>query len=190
MARIPYTNIEESPQKIKDFFEKLRSSELNILNIHRMVAHSQASVREFVWFGSKLLTKPRLEPRFRELAILRIAQLHGARYEWAHHVPIALQAGVSREQIREIGRWSESPLFADEEKTVLKYTEEVVRNNEPGDDTFGAAARFLDSAGLVELTLSVGYWCMVAKFLRTFRVDIEEDFEREHAELFKDVGHI
>jgi 4-carboxymuconolactone decarboxylase len=190
MTRIPYANIEESPQKIKDFFEKLRSSDLEILNVHRMVAHSDVSVREFVRFGSRLLTKPRLEPRFRELAILRIAQLHDARYEWAHHVPIALQTGVTREQIKEIRKWSESPLFADEEKVVLKYTEEVVRNNEPGDDTFSAAARFLDPAGLVELTLSIGFWCMVAKFLRTFRVDIEEDFERKHAELFEDVGHI
>lgn len=188
MTRIPYANIEESPQKIRDFFEKMRANQAEIMNIHRMVAHSEISVREFIRMGSRLLTKPHLEPRFRELAILKIAQLHGARYEWAHHVPIALGTGVSRQQIKEIGKWRQSSLFTNEEKTVLKYTEEIVRDNQPENDTFAAASEFLDRASLVELTLSIGYWCMVAKFLNTFQVDVEGTFMQEHAELFQDVG--
>jgi 4-carboxymuconolactone decarboxylase len=188
MARIPYANIEESPQKIRDFFDKIRANDLEILNVHRMVAHSEASVREFIRLGSKLLTKPHLEPRFRELAILRIAQLHRARYEWAHHVPLALQTGVSREQIKALGNWRKSSHFTDEEKLVLKYTEEIVRDSQPANETFDAALKYLDQPSLVELTLSIGYWCMVAKFLRTFQVDIEDSFKQQHAELLREVG--
>ena len=190
MARIPYANIEESPQKIRDFFDKIRANGLEILNVHKMVAHSDASIREFIRLGNKLLTKPHLEPRFRELAILLIAQMHGATYEWAHHVPIALQAGVSREQVKEIGDWGASSQFSREEKTVLKYTEEVARDSQPKDETFDAASRFLDQPSLVELTLSIGYWCMVAKFLRTFQVDVEDSFKRQHAELLREVGTV
>lgn len=188
MPRIPYAKIEESSQKIQDFFQKVTSNNEELLNVHKMVAHSEASVREFVRMGSRLIMKPRLEPRYRELAILRIAQLHDAAYEWAHHVPIAMQTGVTLEQIKSLANWKDSASFDDREKTVLRYTEEVIRENQPADKTFAAASEFLDHASLVELTLSIGFWLMVAKFLRTFQVNIEESFAREHAALLKETG--
>lgn len=190
MSRIPYANLDDSPDKIRAFFEKMKANDVEMLNIHRMVAHSDAAIREFIRIGSRLLTGARLEPRFRELAILKIAQIHGARYEWAHHVPIALGVGVSNQQVKELGDWQRSDVFSDNEKTVLKYTEEVVRENRPSDETFENALRFLDRPSLVELTLSIGYWSMVAKFLLTFRVDIEEDFLQQHKKLLEEVGDI
>lgn len=192
MTRIPYANIEEAPQKVKDFFAKMRANTENaeIMNIFKMIAHSDISVREFIRLGDRLLTRAHLEHHLRELAILTVAQLVGARYEWAHHVPIAVGAGVTREQIKGIADWRESSLFSDEEKTVLRYTEEVVRDSQPEEETFAAASEFLDSPSLVELTLSIGYWSMVGKFLRTFQVEPEGDFLREHAELLNDTGLI
>ena len=188
MPRIPYADIDASPQKVRDFFQKMGGADTEVQNIFRMIAHSDISVREFIRLGARLLAKPHLEPRFRELAILRIAQLLGARYEWAHHVPIAVGAGVTREQIKEIAEWHKSSLFTDDEKTVLAYTEEVVSDSQPSDDTFAAASKFLDSPSLVELTLSIGYWSMVAKFLKTFQVDVEEEFLRQHDDLLKFTG--
>ena len=188
MARITYADIGHSSQKIKEFFEKLKGSDLEILNVHRMVAHSEASVREFIRFGSRLLTKPHLSPRLRELVILRIAQLHEARYEWAHHVPIALQAGVSMDQIRQLNQWQASASFSGEEKAVLAYTEELFRRHEPAEETFNCASQYLDHPALVELTLCIGYWSMVAKFLKTFQVDVEEDFARQNAQLLENAG--
>jgi 4-carboxymuconolactone decarboxylase len=190
MTRIPYAKIDETPQKVRDFFEKMQANSdgAEIMNIFKMMAHSNICVREFIRLGNKLLTRAHLEHHFRELAILRIAQLHAARYEWAQHVPIAIGTGVSRDQIKELERWSDSSHFSGEEKAVLKYTEEVVRNSQPNDETFEAASAFLDYPALVELTLSVGYWSMVAKFLKTFKVEVEETFLKQHAELLEDVG--
>jgi alkylhydroperoxidase family enzyme len=190
MARIPYADIEKSSQKVREFFEKIETDGFEILNINKMVAHSEASVREFVRLGSKLIIKPHLKPRYRELAILKIAQIHGVNYEWAHHVPIAMQTGVTLEQIKQLGNWRDSSLFTNEEKTILKYTEEVSKENQPKEETFAAASAFLDHASLVELTLSIGFWGMVARFLLTFRVDLEENFLRENGELLKDIGFV
>lgn len=192
MTRIPYADIDKTPQKVRDFFDKMRANTdgAEIMNIFKMAAHSEASVREFVRLGNRLLMKAHLDARFRELAILRIAQLLGARYEWAQHVPIAMGTGLTRDQIKELESWRESSLFGDEEKTVLGYTEEVVRDSRPQEETFAAASNFLDHSSLVELTLSIGYWSMVAKFLKTFRVDVEEQFLEQHGELLDDVGLI
>jgi alkylhydroperoxidase family enzyme len=192
MTRIPYADIDKTPQKVRDFFDKMRANTdgAEIMNIFKMAAHSEASVREFVRLGNRLLMKAHLDARFRELAILRIAQLLGARYEWAQHVPIAMGTGLTRDQIKELESWRESSLFGDEEKTVLGYTEEVVRDSRPREETFAAASNFLDHSSLVELTLSIGYWSMVAKLLKTFRVDVEEQFLEQHGELLDDVGLI
>jgi alkylhydroperoxidase family enzyme len=190
VARIPYAEIENAPEKIRDFFVKMGANDVEILNIFRMIAHSDISVREFIRLGSRLLVKPHLDPRFRELAILRIAQMNQARYEWTHHIPIAVGVGITPEQIKQLKNWQESPLFTDRDKTVLGFTEELVRDGHPTDETFAAAAAFLEPASLVELTLSIGYWSMVAKFLNTFQVDIEEDFKQKHAKILADIGSL
>lgn len=179
MAKIPYARIEDTPQKIRDFFAKMQANNPRLMNIHRMLAHSPASVREFLRFGNRLLARAELDPRLRELVIIRIAELHGASYEWVQHVPIALSCGVSREQIEDMRNWRNSPLFSSEEKVVLAFTEEVIQNSRPSEKTFDRAAKFLNEASLVELTLSIGYWSMVAMFLETFEVEVEDDLMEE-----------
>jgi 4-carboxymuconolactone decarboxylase len=182
MARVPYARIDRAPEKIKDFFAKLEANS-RVLNVQKMVANSPGSVREFTRFGNALLMKSKLSSYFRELAIIRISFLTGSRYEWAQHVPVALKAGVTREQLEEINHWPDSSPFSEEDQVILKFTDEVVQDHQPSEATFNRAAKFLDPESLVELTLSIGYWSMVGKFLRTFQVEIEES-------LLKDIGHL
>jgi 4-carboxymuconolactone decarboxylase len=182
MARVPYASIDQAPEKIKAFFAKLETNS-RVLNVQKMVANSPGSVREFTRLGNALLNKSKLSSYFRELAIIRISFLTGSRYEWAQHVPIALSAGVSKEQLEEISHWRDSSLFSEEDQVILKFTDEVVQEHQASESTFNLAAKFLDPESLVELTLSIGYWSMVGKFLRTFQVEIEES-------LLKDVGHL
>ncbi|MBW2091012.1 MAG: carboxymuconolactone decarboxylase family protein [Deltaproteobacteria bacterium] len=179
MPKIPYARIEDTPKKIQDFFAKIQANNPRIMNIHRMLAHSPAAVREFLRFGNRLLFRAELDPRLRELAIIRVAEMHKASYEWVQHVPIALRCGVSREQIESMRNWRNSPHFTDEDKVILAFTEEVIRNSRPSEKTFAEATKFLNQASLVELTLSIGYWSMVAMFLETFEVEVEDDLMEE-----------
>lgn len=192
MTKIPYANLDEVPQKVRAFFDKMQANTdgADIMNIFKMAAHSDASVRELIRLGNRLLMKAHLDHRWRELAILRIAQLLGARYEWAQHVPIAVDTGISKEQVREIESWRESSLLDDNDKTILRFTEEVVTDSRPQDETFEAASKFLDETSLVELVISIGYWSLIAKLLKTFRVDVEPGFMEKHGELLEYTGLI
>lgn len=184
MAKIPYPKIEDTPPKVQDFFNKIKANSGQIMNVNLMMAQSPGSVRELIRLGNRLLNNARLEHKYRELAIIRVSHLCGSKYEWAHHIPIAIQSGITREQLEAIEDWSNSDLFTPEEKTILAYTEEVVRDSAPSEHTFKEASAFLDHTSLVELTFSIGYWSMVAKFLHTFEVDIEEEFLAKNKELF------
>ena len=186
MAKISYPRIEDTPKKVQEFFEKIRANSPRVLNVNLMMAHSPGSVRELIRLGNRLLSKADLDPHYRELAIVRVSRMCGSPYELAQHIPIALETGVSREQIENIEGWRDSDLFSEEDRVILAFTEEVVDDSRPKEETFAAASKFLDNTSLVELTISIGYWSLIAKFLKTFQVDIEEDMLSRYGDLLPD----
>jgi len=119
-----------------------------------------------------------LPPVLRELAILRVGQMAGANYEWAHHVPIAKQVGVSDAQIADLDGWEASTHFDEQQRAVLRYVERVAAAEEPSDEAFAELRTHLGEPEVVELTLVVGYWGLVARFLVALQVDLEPPFHR------------
>src|SRR4030065_64639 len=93
MARVSYVATAEAQGDAREVFAKLESRGSDILNLNRVLAHSPNVLRNFMRLGNSLLFHGVLPPRLRELAILRVAELTGAHYEWAHHVPIGQLAG-------------------------------------------------------------------------------------------------
>jgi len=173
MARVQMVQKEQAPPEIKELYDKLEGNGAKILNLYKVLAHNSHVLRSFLRLGSSLLTRAELSPRLRELAIMRIARLTGSEYEWAQHYPIALEVGVSQEQTEALSRWQESEGFSDEERAVLQYTDEVSQSVEVKDGTFRALRQHLSEKSIVELTLSVGYWGMVARLLVPLQVDID-----------------
>jgi alkylhydroperoxidase family enzyme len=100
MARIPYVEIETAPPASKDVLEKLPIK----LNIFKMMAHAETNFRPLLRLGTSILTEQQLPAKLRELAILRVARLSKADYEWVQHVPIAKMTGASDEQVAALAR--------------------------------------------------------------------------------------
>jgi len=173
MARVPYIQAAQAHPEVRETFEKIQSSGARILNLYRVVAHAPFALRNFLRLGNSLLTRTELPPKLRELSILRVARLAGSEYEWTQHVPIAREAGVTEAQIKGIARWRRSPAFSDEERAVLQYTDEVARKVRVTDETFDALRKHLDDRRIVELTLVIGNWGMVARVLVPLQVDID-----------------
>ena len=115
-------------------------------------------------------------PVLRELASLRVAQRTGAEDEWAHHMPSARSAGVSKEQIAVLERWEKAPEFDDQQRAVLAYVEAATTDVMVPDDVFEAAREHLSDGEIVELTLVCGYWGMVARVLVAAQVDVEPEY--------------
>ncbi len=173
MARVQMKQKNRAPSEVIELYSKIEKNGAMVLNLYKVLAHNPDVMRNFLRLGSSLITRTKLSPKLRELVILRIAKLTGSGYEWAQHYPIALEAGVSREQAEAISQWSDSPNFNDQERAVLQYTDEVEQRVEVKEDTFRALQRHLNEQSIVELTLSIGYWGMVARFLVPLRIDID-----------------
>ena len=60
-------------------------------------------------------------------AILPAVKMEGGEYEWVQHVPIAISVGATQAQVDAIAdRRLAASCFSDLERTVLRFTEQVV----------------------------------------------------------------
>jgi 4-carboxymuconolactone decarboxylase len=170
MARLPYVDPETAPEPVRALLARLPAK----LNVFRMMAHAETSFRPLIHLGTSILSAQALSPKLRELAILRVADLSAARYEWTQHVPIAEASGASREQIEALGRGAiDAPCFDTLERIVLRFTTEVVQDVRASEPTFAELTMRLSPREVVELLLAVGYYMLIARLLETTDVDLE-----------------
>lgn len=179
MARLPYVDPADAPDDVRQALEHIPP-----LNVFRMVAHAQTAFRPWLRFGGALLGAAELDARLRELAILRVARLTpGADYEWVQHVPILLAVGGSAEQVAALAADDlDAGCFGDDERLVLRFTSEVVRDASPGEATWAAASGRFSAREIVELLLTIGQYMMLGRVMATTRIDIDGPFGVEVAQ--------
>ena len=176
MARIKIVERESAPQEVAELYDEVKSRGATVINVQKVVANSPKVVRNFIRLGNSLLQRSKLEPKLRELAIMRTANLAGCEYEWKHHQSIALQAGVKQEQLDQIANWQTAPVFDERERDILRYVDQVAQKIQVPDDIFAGVRRHLEDQEIAELTLSIGYWGMVARFIIALQVDLEQRY--------------
>ena len=66
-----------------------------------------------------------------------------------------------------------SDVFSDEEKQVITFADEMIRNVKVSTDTFLKVKAFLSPCEIQELIIAIGYYSMVGRFLETLEVDLE-----------------
>jgi len=153
MARLPYAEIpERTPQ----------------LNIFKLIANAETAFKPFMKYGLVLLRDLEVDPVVREQAILRVAALTpGAEYEWVQHEAIGRAVGMTEEQI-------EACRSGDPGDIVLRFTEEVVRDASPSDETFAAMSERVPPRQIVELILVIGQYMTLARLMATAQIDLDE----------------
>ncbi|MFC1945574.1 carboxymuconolactone decarboxylase family protein [Chloroflexota bacterium] len=173
MARIPYVAPETAPEAVRELFGKMEAGGASVLNLWRMAAHAPVAMPHLLRLGSALLTKTSLEAMLRELAIVRVAEIYNCEYERQAHTAWLRSLGMAAEKIAAIRCWEESELFSPDERTVLRYTDELSREGRVSDDCFLEAEKLLGHQGAMELAVTAGYYGMLARLLLNFEVDME-----------------
>ena len=103
-----------------------------------------------------------LRARLKEMAILRVAALEGAEYEWVQHEPRALAAGVRPDEVAALRNGDELPAS---ERPAISLVEELVRGAHPRDETVAATRALLGVGGVIDLTLLVANYMLVARII-------------------------
>lgn len=175
MARVAIPGKDQVSDDLKATFEKMEARGGRVLNIFRVMANCPIIGRDFLRLGNSLLFKGSLDPRLRELAILRVGYLAKANYEWTQHVAVARRAGVPQEQIETLHVWQDSSHFNTSEQAVLQYTDEVADRIRVSEETFQKIKTVLTEEQIVELTTVIGYYGAVCRVLEALQIELEED---------------
>jgi len=174
MARVRFIEKEQAPPEVKEIFQKIENNGARILNLYKVAAHSPKVFLNLIRLGNSVIRRTELPPRLREMVILRVATLTGSEYEWAQHAPLALQVGVTQKQIDAIPDWRNSPEFNNKERAILQYTDEVAKEVNATDQTFNMLKGFFNEQIIVELTITIGYYGMLARLLVPLQVEMDE----------------
>jgi len=122
-----------------------------------------------------------LSQRLSELAIITMAALWKAEFEWWAHKPIALKAGISAEVAEQI-RTGQSPSFDKEDEAVVHaFVHTLVETRQVPDALYEEANRVLGRDAVVDLVGLAGYYTLVSMTLNVFHIPLPEGEERSFA---------
>jgi alkylhydroperoxidase family enzyme len=172
MARIPYAD-EKDPEiaALADQIRKERGG--RILNLYRMLLNSPPVASGWLNLLTAIRQQAILSGRFRELAILRIAIVNGADYEYRAHIPFALKEGASQAQVDALRDWRASDRFDETERAVLAYTDAMTEDVQVSDEVFSAVGSRFNPREMTELTATIAAYNLVSRFLEALKVDTE-----------------
>jgi alkylhydroperoxidase family enzyme len=131
-------------------------------------------LRRQLEIGRTLFTG-RLPARLRELAVLRVAWLLQAPYEWGEHVHIAKRYGLTREEIERVVEGSAAAGWNEVDAAVLRAVEELLTRQAISDETWAALASVWDEAQLIEFPMVVGQYVSTAMVQNALRLRLTKE---------------
>jgi alkylhydroperoxidase family enzyme len=176
VPRIPYLPADLSePAAIVDAIRARRGGTL--LNLDRLLLYSPEVASGWNQHLGAIRTRMSLNPRLRELAMLVVAILNRAPYEFVHHAPVFLQAGGTQAQLDALADPDRASvredLFDETERAALAVAISLTREVRIDDDNFERLRSRLDERELVEYVITVAAYNMVSRILVAFRVEPE-----------------
>jgi AhpD family alkylhydroperoxidase len=168
MALLPYPADDELDPRAADALARLPVR----INLFSMLANAPAMVAPTLRLGGAILTAGELDPKLRELAILRVAHVTGTEYEWVQHVPIARAVGVPDEQVTAVER-DDFSAFEPRDALALRIVDAALREDRVPAELVADGAEALGSAQLLELLILAGYYAMLGNVMRAVELDVD-----------------
>jgi len=149
-----------------------------LLSLDRMLLHSPNFAKGWNAMFAAIRNQLSLKPNLRELAIMSIAVLNKADYEWVQHEGEFLQAGGTREQLGALKdpktAEKNAKLFSEVERATLALTREMTRNIVVSDATMKRIRAALSDQEVVELIGTISGYNMVSRFLIATGIELEQ----------------
>lgn len=175
MTRVPPVSDDLADEVVSPVFEQFRAEGREPIALYRALANAPALLRSYSVLARSLRHDAVSDRRLRELVILRTAQLTASAYEWSHHRPMAIAAGVGPEQIESLTTWEQSGLFDEAERLSLRCAEEI-HGLGVTDETFTALEDALGRVEAIEIVLTASFYQAVARMVQALGVEVEPEY--------------
>ena len=145
------------------------------LNIFLTLGRYPKLLKRFGVFGSHVLRKSSLNPRDREMVILRIGHLCNSGYEFHQHTRIGKnEAGMSDAEIEGLKQGPDASVWSDADKVLLKAVDELHSDYFISDDTWNALKKNWSDDQIMDLIFAAGNYTTVSMALNSLGIQIEK----------------
>jgi alkylhydroperoxidase family enzyme len=172
--RLELVPLDSAEGELREILSSALTVDGRPLNVFAALAHHPKLLKRFNLLGGLLLNKGLLPEREREIVVLRIGWKAGSEYEFGQHTLIGRRCGLSEAEIAGLTRApAEFPWSADD-LALIACADELSDSNSVGDDTWSRLRERWSPAQLVELLVLAGYYRLVAGFLNSARVPLDD----------------
>ena len=173
MARIAYADPERPDTAA--LAGRITRERGGVLHLYAMLLHSPPVAEGWLRFLTAIRQECALPGALRELVIMQVAHLNGARYEADQHAPIALREGLTQAQVGALPDWQAASCFDPVQRAALSYCDAMTRDVHVAPEVFAAVRGHLDARLLVELTATIGAYNMVSRFIEALGIQSGDD---------------
>jgi alkylhydroperoxidase family enzyme len=168
--RIPPLPPDERTEWQRELLDRLAGPPPNIFTT--LVRHP-GLYNKWTPFAGKVLNA-RLPDRDRELLILRTGWNCQAVYEWAQHVVIGREAGLSDAEIERVTQGPDADGWDPFDATLLRAADELHGGGCISDATWAELAARYDERQMIEVPVVVGQYHLVSFVLNSLGVPLDD----------------
>jgi alkylhydroperoxidase family enzyme len=175
--RIPPVSLADADPDTRQLLERLsrlRGDDAAVLNVFGTVANHPTLMREWLRFATYALTKSTLDPRTRELAVLRVGWRCDAPYEWGQHVVVGRAVGLTDDDVRRVAEGPDADGWTPAEVAALRATDELHDRSTITDATWVALTEHFSDQQVLDLVFLVGNYHIVSFALNACRVERDD----------------
>lgn len=147
-------------------------------NLYKTLAHHVDLYNAWSPLGQIMLSGSTIEPRHREIAMLRMGWLCQAEYEWAQHARIAHDSyGFSPEEIHRIAEGPEAEGWSATDIAVMNMADELRYDGTISDVTWAALGETYSDKQKMELLFTAAQYQLVSMALNSFGIQLDDMLE-------------
>ena len=171
MARLPPADDKENPE-LAAVYAEIKATRGFVSNALRSLGHSPGGLLHFARVGEYAKYKTDLPERLRELTILTSAR--GVPYAWAHHVPLAVQAGIDARAVDEIGAGKVPAVLPANEQAIVAFVM-ALGALAVTDTIMDAMKRHFSPRQIVDVAMSATYYGALGRMVVALGVDQDDE---------------
>jgi alkylhydroperoxidase family enzyme len=185
MTRIEPLPLKKWPAEMRDAFaamvppnqryELVQEGRPSGTNILGAMAHHPALARAYFTLNGHLLLATTLTERQRELVIMRVAVLEQSSYEWAQHVFVARDAGLTDLEISWVAWGPDAPNWSEFESALLRAVDELVGGGTISDETWSVLSAQLSTQQVLDVIFTAGSYVMLGWMVQAFGLELDDD---------------
>ncbi|MFY1621526.1 carboxymuconolactone decarboxylase family protein [Micromonospora sp. WMMD736] len=198
MARIEPLRPRDFPPQMREALAALRppnprheplptANRPKALGVLGTMAHHPVLAQAYFTFNGHLLLTTTLSERQRELIIMRVAAVRKCGGEWAQHLFVARDVGLTDEEIGRIAYGPDAPFWSELETALLRAVDELIVDGAIGEQSWRTLAAELDTQQLLDVIFTVSGYDTLARLFGSVQIGVEDDIPglmQRYGELF------